>query len=719
MLPRPLQRDLFGRRAPTPHRAPPTTTAPGPAWGRILRRRGWALALAVGLSLGAAWTACAGMQPVYQATASVEAQRPVPPVRFAGDVPPPPAPDAAELQTRAEELGSRAVIAAALKRMPPPEAEALPLRFWRRPRWLPPRPLTAAQRLQATTRQLAIMPASQGRFIQLRFRAPSPALAAEFLRLLVAADLRRAQAGDQAIARARVDFVAGQTEAARVRMQAAQAGLESWTAQHGLADPAAQLALATQRWQQLAQAQTAAAIAGWEQADALSAGARSAPPGFPGGDAYRPSAPTDLEVKRAETQAEVSRLAAIYQPQAAPLLQAQQELASLDASLASLRAQDRVERQRSLAAAQTQAQDLARAVARQARTQATLRQALGGFDLAQRDLQADQTVYSGLLDQLQQAVAEAGPTALPLRLADPAVAAERPLEPYRPAALAYALVLGGLLGFAAMGLLEATDDRVRLPEAAALEVPLVAWLPPLRTPPATAPHPEIVRGLESCVAALLLAQGEADTRIVYVTSVGGGEGKTTVALHLAQALAQAAPAVLLLDGNPHRPALHQALGGEAAPGLAELLAGHATVEQALRQVAGAGGRGLFYIPAGDSGSAPSLAVGLASGAGAELLAAARRRYPWIVVDGGPAFAGPEAGIWSSLADCCLLVAACRRTSRRRLQQALQLVAASGVAACGLVLNRAPEARRAALPAVWLAAPSPNGSSTVTPMRQSA
>ncbi|HUX65886.1 MAG TPA: hypothetical protein VMV31_00200 [Terriglobales bacterium] len=718
MPPRPVQRDLFGRRAAAPALRGAAAAPPAPvAWGRLLRRRGWALALVAGLSLAAAWAACRWRQPVYEASASVEAQPLAAPLRFVGDLPPAPAPGADEVETRADELGSRAVIAAALRRLPPQEQQALPLRLWRRPRWLPRPPLAPGARLRAATRQLAIVPAPRGRFIQLRFRAASPALAADFLRQLIAADLRQAQVRDQALGRARVGFVAAQAEAARQRMQAAQAALDRWTAQHGLADPAAQLTLATQRWQQLAQAQTAAAIAGWEQADALAAGAR---PAARGGDAL-PSAPTDLEVRRAEAQAEVSRLSTLYQPQAAPLRQAQQALASLDASLEALRAQDRAARQRSLAAAQTQARDLAGAVARQARSQAALRQALGGFDLAQRGLAADQAVYSNLLDQLQQAVAEAGQAALPLRPADPAAAAELPIAPSRAAAFAYALVLGGLLGLATMWVLEASDDRLRLPEAGGLEAPLVAWLPPLAPAPPAAlaapPHPVLARGLEGCVAALLLAQGEADTRVVYVTSAGRGEGKTTVALHLAQALAQAAPAVLLLDGNPHQPALHLRAGAEAAPGLAELLAGRATVEQALRR--GEGAAGLSYIPAGAVGVGPGLAVGLASGAGAELLAAARLRHRWIVVDGGPLLAGPEAGIWASLADCCLLVAAERRTSRRRLQQALRLVAASGVAGCGLVLNHAAAARHLALPTVWLAAPGPGAASTVTPMRQSA
>jgi len=86
-----------------------------------------------------------------------------------------------------------------------------------------------------------------------------------------------------------------------------------------------------------------------------------------------------------------------------------------------------------------------------------------------------------------------------------------------------------------------------------------------------------------------------------------------------------------------------------------------------------------------------MAVSLASEAARELVAAARQRYDWVIVDGGGLLAGAEAAIWAGLADCNLVVAARGSTSRRRLRQGLDVLEASGAAAIGLILNRAPEA----------------------------
>ncbi|MGH9482737.1 MAG: GumC family protein [Terriglobales bacterium] len=724
MRARPQQHDLFGRRAAAPAvRTAMLPLAPSQRCGRALRRRGWALALAMGAAAGGGLAASAWMQPVYEASGSVEAQPPQPAVRFPGAAPAA-AVDPVEVQTLAEELGSRALAAEVVQQMGTAHAAELINGFWKRPpeiaRRLPAWLRGAAPDTETLTtdllQQLQIAALPQSRMIAITFRAPLPDLAAGFIQRLIAAELQRTEARERAQGMQRVTALSAQAEAARGRVNAAQTAVLRLAARHGLADPSVQLALATQRWQQLAQAETAAEVAGLQAADVLAAGAIGLPSNenTPAGAEPGLTAPIDLEARRAEAAAEVNRLAAIYRPQAAPMVQARQQLAALDRSLEDLREQSREARQRWLGAAQKQAQDLSRKLADQARTQVELQTALGEFDLAQRSLEANQKVYSDLLDQLQQAVAEAEEGALPLRVADPATPPQLPVRPRRAAALVYALVLGSLFGLAVVAALEAGDDGLRLPEAAEMGVPLLALLPsPTRRPRmlVEARAYAFAQALESCVASLLLAQGESGARVVLITSAEAGARKTAVAEELARLLAQVAPSVLWLDGGRPR------AGDDAAPGLAELLAGRATVEQALRR--SEPGTAPWFIPAGvGEATGPSLAVSLASGAGAELLAAARARFDWVVVDAGPIFDGPEAGIWSGLCDCCLVVAAYGRTPRRALRRGLDLLESSGSAQLGLIVNQVPEAHRYPLPAVWLSRPE-QAEPSVVAMRQRA
>ncbi|MGH9413846.1 MAG: hypothetical protein ACRD0Y_08905, partial [Terriglobales bacterium] len=113
----PLQRDLFCRRTPGP--APRTfrqIPAPGVAWRRALQRRPgtFAVVMAVSLSVGVVFLVC--RRPTYQAEASVEAAQVTPQRNL------PMLPSAAG--TTAQELGARAVVAAATKGM---GAQAQPL----------------------------------------------------------------------------------------------------------------------------------------------------------------------------------------------------------------------------------------------------------------------------------------------------------------------------------------------------------------------------------------------------------------------------------------------------------------------------------------------------------------------------------------------------------------------------------------------------------------
>lgn len=278
---------------------------------RALRRHGWVLVLALAISGLAAWAATRLMQPVYQAAATVELDTPTPAVQFPGGGSA--APDmATEPGTVAEELANPDLVGQAAARVGP----ALSLRFWRRSR----APMEAAELTAAASRQFQVIPVPHSRIIQLQFQAPSPGLAASFLDQLLAG-YRDAQRRNRRNADLeRVNSLSGRVDAARAQVNAAQAQLEPFTAQ-GPAPPAA-LQLAQQRRQQLEQAETAAEIAALQQADVLAASS-----------AASAATPADLEVKQAELEAEIKRLQTIYQPQAAPLRQARQQLAGLQASV--------------------------------------------------------------------------------------------------------------------------------------------------------------------------------------------------------------------------------------------------------------------------------------------------------------------------------------------------------------------------------------------------
>ncbi len=176
---------------------------------------------------------------------------------------------------------------------------------------------------------------------------------------------------------------------------------------------------------------------------------------------------------------------------------------------------------------------------------------------------------------------------------------------------------------------------------------------------------EVFRGL---VARLRQSAAGAGPRRLVVTSAGAGEGKTFVALHLAQTLAAAGTRVLLADGNLRDPKLHIHLERDNGPGLADVLAGSATLEQVIL----AGVRpGLDVVTAGQTGTDPAGLVD--SAALPAFFQAATARYDALVVTSPPLDEVIDAAVYVPLADACLLLAEHGRTDRTAFAAALTAV----------------------------------------------
>src|SRR5436309_605057 len=86
---------------------------------------------------------------------------------------------------------------------------------------------------------------------------------------------------------------------------------------------------------------------------------------------------------------------------------------------------------------------------------------------------------------------------------------------------------------------------------------------------------------------------------MFETSAGPHEGKTVTSINLAGALALKSGAmVVLIDGDLRRSSVHETLGLPRSPGISNVLAGEATLTEALVQAAEL--PNLYILTAGDS-----------------------------------------------------------------------------------------------------------------------
>lgn len=175
----------------------------------------------------------------------------------------------------------------------------------------------------------------------------------------------------------------------------------------------------------------------------------------------------------------------------------------------------------------------------------------------------------------------------------------------------------------------------------------------------------------------------ADLSVIAISSPDAAEGKTTTAINLAGALAQASEArVLLIDADLRGAnlAAHLGLDEHAAPGLVNAILdttlGLEAVEQAHPHL------NLSVITAGRRPSAPYEV--LKSPRVGELLAEARRKYDYVIVDTPPLVSVPDSRVLEKWVDGFLIVVAAHRTPRRLLEEALSLIEATKIV--GLVFN---------------------------------
>lgn len=140
-------------------------------------------------------------------------------------------------------------------------------------------------------------------------------------------------------------------------------------------------------------------------------------------------------------------------------------------------------------------------------------------------------------------------------------------------------------------------------------------------------------------------------RTLLVTSTSVGEGKTFVAVNLAQSIArQPGRRALLVDADLRVPKLHVALGAPREPGLSDYLAGEAD-ECSIIQAGPEGA--LFLIPAGKPSSNP--AELLANRQLEAMFSRVVSLFDWIIVDAPPMLPVSDAGVLAAMCDGVIFV----------------------------------------------------------------
>ena len=254
------------------------------------------------------------------------------------------------------------------------------------------------------------------------------------------------------------------------------------------------------------------------------------------------------------------------------------------------------------------------------------------------------------------------------------------------------LVVGSVIGL--IFLREMTDQRVK--SAADIEVlpsaRVLGVIPELAEDPCKAASAElVVRECPNSVLAesyrqtsALIAKGMDRSGHRTLLLVGGlpDAGTTTVVTNLAAAAVSSGRKTVIVDGNFRRPRLAEVMGvlGDD-PGLGDVLAGAATLDEAIRKT----DHGIDVISAGRPANRAfeRLNNGDFDGVMAEL----RSRYDLVLVDAPPAVVAGDALVLANKLDAAVLVVRANQEQRGLVARVIGQLMDANCELLGVVLNR--------------------------------
>jgi capsular exopolysaccharide synthesis family protein len=316
----------------------------------------------------------------------------------------------------------------------------------------------------------------------------------------------------------------------------------------------------------------------------------------------------------------------------------------------------------------------------------------------QKEAQTNAELYNSLYSRVKAAGIAAASTASSIRLIDPA----RVLDvPTRPKPILYLMV--AFLGAICAGLGTAfareqlDKNTVRTPQDIRdwLGANTVSVLPAFKASRSLLsprslmlpsgkngnhlpekflldrPHSAEAEALRSLFTSIMLSRPGRPFQVLQIASAFSGEGKTTVAINLAIALAQHGP-TCLVDGDVRGSRIAAAFGLEASCGLIDVLLETVPVKDALIKETNV--HNLTVLPAGARPTSLNQISWIEPLR--EVVRSLRERFEFVIMDSPPVLTCSDARVISTLVDGIVFVGRFGSTKREAVVRSMELL--SGV-----------------------------------------
>lgn len=342
------------------------------------------------------------------------------------------------------------------------------------------------------------------------------------------------------------------------------------------------------------------------------------------------------------------------------------------------------------------------------------------YTTLKRDAETERLSYNSLLQQYNQmSIAAAVPSSF-IRVIEPAMPVNIPVEP-KPVRDVALPALGGLaLGIVLLILKEliGVKNRARVfaaPGASGqvLNVPELGILPafelvdsqqhharfglPARRarpvaeivsgPVAWSKEPFLTESIRHAFASIRARNIDGAHRLYIVASASPSEGKTTVVGNLALAIAETGQRVLMVDADLRRPRLADVFRLDGAQGLSDIYAAETPIADISLDgfIKKTDTPGLFLLSSGEADARTVVELPFSSRI-RELFVRLRKEFDYVLIDTPPSIQFSDARILGQISDGVILVIRSGVSSRGTVSLTVRRFEDDGVVIVGTILN---------------------------------
>ena len=310
----------------------------------------------------------------------------------------------------------------------------------------------------------------------------------------------------------------------------------------------------------------------------------------------------------------------------------------------------------------------------------------------EREVETNRHLYDLFLARSKETDEAGGLESVHARVVDRAVLTRTPVKPRKKLILFLTVLMSAVFGVALVFLQDSLNNTVRNLEdiEEKLKSSILGFLPLDKGNNSddvfegflSDPKGHFAESIRTIRTSLMLSSLDKQSKITLVTSSVPNEGKSTVSLNLAEAIAQMEK-VLLIDADMRRPSLARTINlPRSTVGLSNLVEGTASLKECVHSA--------------ESSSVDIITAGVIPANPLELLSSKRfgsvlqklaEHYDRIVIDSAPTHAVSDALVLSTFADAVVYVVKADTTPAPLAAKGLSRLAGVGAPILGVVLNQ--------------------------------